>query len=514
MSTGEREGEAAAQLRMWMIPGALALGVVGLHLACGEHYGFFRDELYFVACGKHLAWGYVDQPPMIAAVARVGWWLSGEGTSVLRFRLLAALSNAATVLLGAGIARRLGGGRFGCALAALLVAVAPIQLAQGHLLTMNTLELSLWAAIAWTALVAAEGAPRVWVLVGGLLGLALLTKYTAVFLAFALMGGLLLTRGRQHLRSPWLWVGVGVAGVLALPSALWQLQHWLPFLELLRNGRAYKNASIPLPQLLFELVGESGAMGLLLALGGLGWVLLARGAVRVRFVGVTAGLLLVGLSALHAKPYYFAPVMTPLFAAGAVAAEKILRGLRGRGLAVGLIVLTTVPELPLLLPVLPLPAMLRWQAALGVSPTHLEKSVYSDVPQHFADQLGWRERVRAVAAVASALPAEDRARAVIFTTNYGRAAALELLSKGFDLPPVTCGHNQYFLWGVPGTPQVVIALGGAVADYRRDFAEVTLAGRTPVNPFSMPYESDTPIYVLRFPRAPVATLFLASKHFE
>jgi hypothetical protein len=101
---------------------------------------------------------------------------------------------------------------------------------------------------------------------------------------------------------------------------------------------------------------------------------------------------------------------------------------------------------------------------------------------------------------------------VIFATNYGRAAALQLLGRG--LPPVISGHNQYFLWGVPGTPTVVVALGGRTEDYTVDFDEVALVGRTPALPDGMPYESAVPIYLLRGPRAPIAELFRASKTFQ
>ena len=131
--------------RPWLAPAVLAASAILLHLACGGRYGFFRDELYFVACGRRLAWGYVDQPPLIAALARLGWWLSGEGGSVLAFRLPAMLAHAGTVLVAAALARQLGGGAPAMALASAAVAVSAVNLAQGHLLTMNVLEILLWS---------------------------------------------------------------------------------------------------------------------------------------------------------------------------------------------------------------------------------------------------------------------------------------------------------------------------------------------------------------------------------
>ena len=498
--------------RELLVPAAIAAAVFLVHLACGGRYGFFRDELYFVACGQRLAWGYVDQPPLIALIARFAWWLSGHGQSVLLFRLPAALSQAATVVVAAAIAGRLGGGPYARALAAAMTAVAPIQLAQGHLLTMNTFEILLWASVVLAVLVALRGARRAWIAAGALLGLALLDKYSAGFLAVALLVGLLATSARAELRSRWFWIGVALAAALALPSALWQLRHGLPFLELLRNGRLHKNAATPAPAFARELLVEQGPLGAVLAIWGLAWLFASRAAAAFRFLGITIAVLTVGMLALHAKPYYLAPAITPLFAAGAVALElAVARAWVRRGvLAVG--VLSALPAMPLVIPLLPIDAMLRWQARLGIEPQHLERLRYNDVPQHFADQFGWPERVASVEQVIRALPTPERNDAVIYTGNYGRAAALQLF--GHDLPPVICGHNQYFLWGVPGTPQIVIALGGARSDYAGDFAQVELAGRTPDVPDGMPYESAIPIYVLRGPRRPVAELFVSAKHFE
>lgn len=500
------------------VPSLLCAGLaLLLHLACADQYGLFRDELYFVACGKRLAWGYVDQPPLIALIARLSFWLSGEGRSVLLFRLPSALSHAATVVMASRLASRLAGrlgGGSAAVLSGLAVAVAPIHLAQGHLLTMNTFELLLWTAIALAVVDAAGGRPRRWVLAGGLLGLAMLTKYSAGFLAVFLIVGLALTQGRSALRSPWLWAGVAVAAALALPSALWQLRHGLPFLELLRNGQSHKNAPLTVFRLLREALLLQGPVAGLLSLWGLGWLLASRAARPVRFLGVALALLLLTMVLLHAKPYYLAPAVTPLVAAGAAALARAVAALWARAACGALILATSVPAMPLVLPILPLPRMLAWQSALGIKPERLERHEYNDVPQHFADQFGWPERVAAVAGVVHQLSAEDRARAVIFTTNYGRAAALELLARGLELPPVICGHNQYFLWGVPGQPQLVVALGGDPEAYARDFAQVRRVGTTPPVPSGMPYESEIPIFLLQGPRAPLAELFQKARRYE
>lgn len=498
------------RLRPYLLPAALGLGAVAIHLACGGRHGFFRDELYFVACGQRLSWGYVDQPPLIAAVARVAWWLGGDGASVLRFRLPAYLAGAGTVLLAAPLARRLGGGPFAMALASAATFGAALPLAQGHLLTMNVFELLLWSAVALASLAAVQGSRRAWLAAGALLGLALLAKFSAGLLAVALLCGLLLTRARRELASPWPWAGVALAAALAAPTLAWQWEHGLPFLELLRNGRLHKNEAIPPLALLGGILQEQGPLGLALALAGALHLLRRRDGPEARFLALALLLVLGALVLLGAKPYYLGPAFPPLFAAGAVWAERRLPARPAlRGAAVAVAALLLIPGLPIAAPLLAPGDTLAWMARLGVQAARLERNWSQPLPQHQADQLGWPERVAAVAEVVGRLPPEDRARAVVFTTNYGRAAALQLLGEG--LPPVVSGHNQYFLWGVPGEPEVVVALGGRAEDYARDFGEVTLAGRTPRIPFGMDYESEVPIFVLRRPRAPLAELFRRSK---
>jgi hypothetical protein len=506
-----------SRLRPWLAPAVLAASAILLHVACGGRYGFFRDELYFVACGKRLAWGYVDQPPLVAAVARLGWWLSGEGRSVLAFRLPAMLAHAATVLVAAALARQLGGGAPSMALASAAVAVSAVNLAQGQLLTMNVFEILLWSGIALAALQAVGGRPRRWLVAGALLGLALLTKYSAAFLALALLAGLAATGARRELTSRWLWAGVGIAALLALPAALWQWRNGLPFLELIRNGQLYKNAPLSAGQLLGGIVLEEGLLGFPLAVLGLGALLLRAddGPSRVRFLGVALGLVAAALVALGGKPYYFAPLFPPLFAAGARELERRLPSPAWQWAVVASILLLGLPAVPMAIPLLAPEVLLAWQERLGVAPPRLEHTHTAPISQHFADQFGWEERVAAVAAAWAQLPETDRARAVIFTTNYGRAAAIELLGQPLGLPQPICGHNNYYLWGLPpGLHDVVLAVGGRAEDHARSFAEVVLVGRTPLIPFGIPGESNIPIYLLRRPIRPLAESFQGAKRFQ
>lgn len=506
-----------SRLRPWLAPLAFAAAAILLHLACADRYGFFRDELYFVACGKRLAWGYVDQPPLVAVVARLGWWLSGEGGSVLAFRLPVMLAHAGTILVAAALARQLGGRAPAMALASAAAAIAAVHLAQGHLLSMNAFEILFWSGTALCALQAASGRPRRWLIAGALLGLALLTKYSAGFLVVALFAGVAATGARRELGSRWLWGGVAIAAALALPAALWQWQNGLPFLELVRNGQRYKNAPLSAGQLLGGIALEEGLLGFPLAVLGLAALLLRGDAApaRTRFLGVAAALVAVLLGVLGGKPYYFAPLFPALFAAGAVELERRLpvSGF-GSWAPVPVALLLGLPGVPMAIPLLSPESLVAWQERIGVAPPRLELSHTAPISQHFADQFGWEERVAAVAAAWSGIPEGERARAVIFTTNYGRAAAIELLGRRLGLPQPICGHNSYFLWGLPaGEHDVVLAVGGREEDHAKSFAEVRRVGITPRVPYGIPGESEIPIYLLRRPTRPLAVAFQGAKMF-
>ena len=207
-----------------------------LYLIAGPNYGYFRDELYYLACGEHPAWGYVDQPPLIAWAA---WLLQHTiGTSLWALRLLPAVAGAATIVLTGRLAREMGGRRWAMFLASLAALLAPISLALSHLFTMNAFDPLLWTAIAYLIVrLAKSGNQKLWLAIGTLAGITILNKYGVLFLAFGLMIGLALTPLRQNLRHLWFWFGCAVAAIIALPNFFWQWHHQFPFLQLMQNVR-------------------------------------------------------------------------------------------------------------------------------------------------------------------------------------------------------------------------------------------------------------------------------------
>jgi len=224
--------------RLALSAGALVLGITAIkflvHLYSGQRYGYFVDELYYLACSRHLAWGYVDQPPLIAVVTWLTRRLLGDSLPALRF--IPAVAGAAEVALTALLARELGGKRFAQGLAALAALVAPGILATDSLLTMNAFEPLFWMGCAYLFIrIVKTGNPKLWIGFGILSGVGLENKHSMLIFGAGIVVGLLLTSERRAFRSPWIWAGGAIAFLIFLPNLLWNIQHHFPFLEVQAN---------------------------------------------------------------------------------------------------------------------------------------------------------------------------------------------------------------------------------------------------------------------------------------
>jgi len=417
-----------------------------LHLLTNGQYGYFRDELYFLACGDHLDWGYVDHAPLSPLVAKVGRLLFGDSLHAIRF--LPALAGAAKVLLTGLMARELGGGRFAVALACLCVLVAPIYLGLDTIFSMNVFEPLFWMGCAYVAILAVKrGQPKLWIWFGVLAGLGLQNKHSMLFFGFALVAGLLLTGQRRAFRQKWIWIAGAIALAIFLPNLLWQYRHGWPTLEFLNNvSRTHKNVELAPPAFLWQQAVMLLPTTALVWVAGLWFFFFDTAGKRHRLLGWAYLVLLGVMIALKAKNYYVAPVYPMLFAAGGVLWEKC----RPRWVKIALpavVLVTGAIFAPLALPALPPESYVRYQAALGINVPKTEVHHQGKLPQLFGDMFGWPELVGTVAKVYSALPAEERGKAAILAGNYGEAGAIDFFGPRYGLPRAISRHNSYFLWG-------------------------------------------------------------------
>ena len=245
MRNKERSGvKLPADSGIW-IAWALAGAAILLQMLTNGSYGYFRDELYYLAASDHLAAGYVDFAPLIAWLARASRIILGD--SLHAIRALPAVAFGVEVLLTGFIARELGGERWAILLACVSVLLCPTILANADRLSMNPLEPVFWMGCIYLLLLALNRRePRLLGWCGAMLGLGLENKHSTVFFLGALVVGLLATSDRRLLASRWFWIAAAIALLIALPNVIWQYQHGFPTLEDLRNVKAtHKNIELP-----------------------------------------------------------------------------------------------------------------------------------------------------------------------------------------------------------------------------------------------------------------------------
>jgi hypothetical protein len=458
----------------------LVAGLAGLKLLLHlvailvSPYGIHRDSFLYMAMGRHLRLWAMDFPPGIALVANATRALFGD----TRFAVLIvpALAGTALVVLAALIAREMGGGRAAQGLSAFAVVASPLFLRSASLFQPVVLD-QLWWTLALLAVVRlARGAgPGSWVLLGVAGGLGLLTKFSIIFLALPLAVALLLSGMRRDYLTRWPWLALAIALVIGSPSIAGQVRLGFPLRDQMRVLQSAQLERVTPAAFLGEQLLYGPAT--LLALAGLVALLVAPRLSAFRVVGVTALGVLVLLLVLHGKGYYYGPMYPALYAAGAV----MLGGFSGRmtGAVVALLLAYMAVTLPLGLPILPPEQMARYSRALGVTAAvRTNRGEVGELPQDYADMLGWKEQVRAVAAAYHSLTPEQQAETVILADNFGEAGAIDFYGKRWGLPPAVSPAGSYWFFGPGPKPgKVLLSLGPEPEALREYYGSVRVLGR-------------------------------------
>ncbi len=481
---------------------SLAAAACVVHFLFSGRYGYFRDELGFAACGERLAWGYVDQPPLIAIFARFSRSLLGDSLFALRF--FPALAAGAKVLLTGWMVRELGGRRYAQLLACTAVFFVPVYLTFDSFLSMNAFEPLFWMLLAALAMrIVATGNSRLWLLFGFVAGLGLLNKHAILFFGFGMVMGLLLTPERRVFRTPWVWLGGLLALAMFLPNLLWEFRNAWPTLEILQNAARVKNVRIPPLQFILQQALLVHPLASPICLAGLFFFLRAERARPYRFLGWTYVVVLIEFLLLRGKIYYLAPIYPMLLAAGAVGIEQWVRERQWNWLKPAILaplVVGGVVAAPLALPILSPDALAAYSNFWNVEKVQVEKADLGKLPQVWADMFGWENQVAVVARVYHSLSPEEQARCALLAGNYGEAGAIDYLGKAYGLPKAISGSNTYYLWGPREySGEVVVSIGVPVEDLRMIFSEVQQADLV-VSEYAMPEESNLPIYICRKPK--------------
>jgi hypothetical protein len=501
---------------IWVVLGLIALKLI---LVLGTNaltpYGLHRDELLYLAMGRHLELWRMDFPPGIALAAEASRAAFGDWLPGIRF--IPAVLGALLVALAALMARELGGGPFAQGMAALCVVANPLFLRSSVLFQPVVLDQTAWALGSYAlVLLGKREEPRYWILLGVAAGLGLLCKFSIGVFAAAAALAVLFTPLRRWLLTPWPWLALGIALLIGSPSVVGQLRLGWPLLSQMGDLHQQQLARLtPLefaasqlllgPTTLVALIGLVSLLGsrLLAPFRAVGWAALA------------AWLLLV---ALRGKAYYYGGMYPVLYAAGALVLGRIgarTLGALARTAAAVAVLAWGALVLPLGLPILPPGQMESFTRRIGFTRAlRTNTGEYERLPQDYADMLGWEEQVRTVARVYNSLPPSERSQAVLLAGNYGEAGAIDFFGPRHGLPGAVSPVGSYWFFG-PGTKRgdVVITIGiprEALLQHYADVADAAVVG----HPFAVAEERNVPVLVGKQPRRALQELWpeLAGVH--
>ncbi len=502
-----------------MIAIVLAAIAAFAHAATAWRYGYFRDELYFIACSKHLAWGYVDQPPMVAVAA----WFSGPaGYQLIALRALPIIAASLTVYLAVRLARELGGGTFAQILCGFATLTLPAYLLLGNTLTTSSFEPFFWTLALYCSIrlvrAPASRTKRWWPALGLVVALGAYAKYSILLLAAAIILGLLATPERRVLRSPFALYALGLAAFLLAPNLAWQAAHGWPIVDVLagdvNHRHAFQNGLLlesfdvlrNAPAFVVEQFVYTNPVAAVFWITGVVAPFRIATWRDLRFISIAFIIVFAAAIALNAKGYYIIGFYATPIAVGAVALERAT--VAARAALFGILAAVAIVALPLSLPVLPVDTLVAYTKLLGLTgrngtPAHLIQPV-------FAEQFGWERLTLDVAGVYFSLPPPVRTRTAIYADTYGDAGALEFFGPRYGLPPPISSQNNYYLWGTRGYDgSTLVAIGATQIERLRHLYRSVQLVRTSTEPYKWIVEGPAPIYICRDPIAPLPVIWPA-----
>jgi hypothetical protein len=476
--------------------GAIALGMVILHVATNGRYGFHRDEFQVLDDARHMDWGFVAYPPVTPFIERIG--LAIFGTSLVGLRMFSVLAQAGAMVVTGLMARELGARRLAQVVAALAVAVSPLPLFEGTEFQYSSFDY-LWCVLIAYCLIRLlkSDDPRWWIGVGAGIGMGMMTKYTMAFFVAGIVAGTLFTPARRYLKSPWLWCGAALAIFIFLPNLIWQIRHDFISIHFLRHihardvrqGRA--NGFVR-----GQFMNSTNPFIALLWIAGLYYFFAVQEGKRYRLL---AWLYVTEFTLFffgNGRDYYLAPAYPMLFAGGSVLWQRWITSL-SRVWSRAVEAVTFVA--------LAVGGVLACAFVIPFNPVISKDNFALRNNGDLREEIGWTDLVAAVAKVRDSLSADERSSYGIVVGNYGETGSIDLLGPAYGLPETISSTNSAWFRGYGNPPPKNLIVVGLSRDYvEKMFQSCRLAGHNG-NPYGIKNEEseDHPdIFVCGQPREP------------
>ena len=499
---------------------AFSLLLILFHLFANAftNYGIFRDELYYIACSKRLAAGYVDQPPFSIYVLYIIRIIFGDSLFAIRF--LPAVLSGLTVFLVGIITNEMGGGKIAITIASIAVTLTPVYLGLNTIYSMNCIDLFLWAFAYLIVLRLMKSEDkRLWFLLGLVFGIGLLNKISMGWFIAGFYIAFALTEKRKYYKTIYPWLTAVIALIIFSPFIIWNITHNFAHLEFIRNASSEKYSGLTRLDFVKDLIFTMDPISIIVWLPGVFYYFFNKNGknfIQLGIIFLTTFLIL--LVNPHTQAYYMTPAMLILFPAGSILIDRLSEKRLFAYVKYSIIVLLILTAVltPFALPLLPVKRYIAYAESFGIKPSTAEGKKLTRLPQFYADMFGWQKFAETVSTVYQSVPDSEKAVTVVYTSNYGEAGAIEYYSKKYSLPAVICPQNNYWYWGLEHSHlnkvKNVIVVGGTMKDLQKVFGTVDSSAVFRCQ-YCMPYENNQTIFIGSDAHVSLMKIFIRNKRF-
>jgi len=474
-------------------------------------YEYFIDEVYYIACANHLAFGYIDHPPL--SIFILAFWKSIFGDSLYSIRFLPALAGSFIVFFGGIITRELGGGKFSQVLTSFTLLCTPVFAAAAGIYSMNIFETLLAVLIIYYIIrLMKEHNLKRWFVIGVLMGLGVMNKHTFGLYIMALLIGLLVCGKWRLIFNKWFIFGGLIAFIIFLPNIIWQIVNHYPSLEFYVIISRYKNVYTPPLSFITGQIVTMSPINFFVWFFGIFFLLFSKQMKDYRFMVVIFLLififmLLTGTSRSDRTAFIYPAA----FAGGAIFWETFTSKHRTAWIKLVLIflmVLSFAMTIPIILPYLTYQQTADYIKFIHYN-TEFESHNRPLLPQLLADRIGWKEKAVMMNSVYQTLSDSEKKRTILSATNYGQAGMLDLYGKKYGFPKVICGHNSYSLWNrehLDADIVLYLAHKKDTVEVSKRFGNYKMSDQIFTNSYVTPHEDNLVVYICKEPRLPLDTL--------
>ena len=474
-------------------------------------YEYFIDEVYYIACANHPAFGYIDHPPLSPLILAI--WQFVFGDSLYSIRILPALAGSVSVFFAGIVTREIGGGKFAQILASAVLFCSPVFAAMASFYSMNAFEpLLAILLLYYTVKMIKESNFRRWLVMGVLMGLGVMNKHTFGLYILALLLALIFSGKWRLIFNRWFVFGGLIAFVIFLPNIIWQMMNGYPSVEFYAIISRYKNVYTPPLQFVAGQIITMSPFTFPVWITGLLFLLLSKKMKEYRFLGVLflliiCFMLLSGSSRADRTAFVYPGV----FFGGALFWEMIINKYKAnwvKAVIMFLLFFGLAISIPIFLPYLNYEQEAAYIKFIGYN-TETERGNRSLLPQLIADKIGWKEKADMVIRSYESLTYEEQKRTILSATNYGQAGAIEQYGKKYRLPEVVCGHNSYSLWSkkhLDADIVLYLAHKEDLEEVNERFADVKMLDEIFTSPYVTPHENNLVVFKCKEPRFPLDSL--------